>query len=322
MFNSIVSSIVDDSLNALFSKILKEHYDKRRQTLAAFKEGSNLAIDHILRTCLNQDKTQYPPESASQWNLYFSKLEAGRNKVFKQLLVIYLKLDLNNYLSQKEISSRYRTKDKAELAALEKLANLPHAFDFPNSVTHLSTGLWAVDNENNSLIVSSLSNPSINLGKYFESPREIQTIITDSLIMKNKPSMALYLSKVHRYDNWDEEYDAIYAFLLISTGRLTEALKYERLFADHEKYHEILQRFFEVCAEWDVLKSLNRLNLTVAEEEALNEHLVILSRPVTPSSTQTSTASSKPKPRSRIVQTVTDSPARNTRSARKRKIVK
>lgn len=322
MFNSIVSNIVNDTLDAFFSKTLKEVYDKRRQSLAATKKGSSLAIDYILRACLKNDGNHYPPESSNQWKKYFYNLEAGQNKVFKQLLVVYLKLDLNNYLSHKENTNRARFKDKAELAALEKLANLPHAFDFPNSVIHLSTGLWAVDNEDTSLIVSSLSHPSIKLDKYFNSLREIHTIIVDSLIMKNKGSMALYLSKIHRYDNWDEEYDAIYAFLLISTGRLTEALKYERLFAEHDKYYEILQRFFEICAEWDALKALNRLNLTVIEEEALNEHLIIQSRPVTPSNTQLSTTSSKPKPRNRIVQAVSDSPARNTRSARKRKVVK
>lgn len=323
MFDTTISKIVNDSLDGFFTKTLKELYDKRRQSLAATKKGSRLAIDYILQTCLNTSDALYPPESSSQWKVYFASLEAGRNKVFKQLLVIYLKLDLNNYLAHKENSSRVRSKDKAELAALEKLANLPHAFDFPNSVIHLSTGLWAVDNEDTSLIVSSLSNPSIKLEKFFDSPRGIHTIIIDSLIMKNKGSMALYMSRIHRYENWDEEYDAIYAYLLISTKQLTEALKYERLFADHEKYYEILQRFFEICAEWDVLKDLNCLNLTVTEEEALNEHLVIQSsRPVTPSSTQTSTTSSKPKPKTRITQAVSDSPARNTRSARKRKVAK
>jgi len=332
MLNKIARSIVNDSLDWFFKRVLTVHYDQRRQTLLESNDRAIPAIDYILRTCIKESVT-YPPESASQWNDFFSRLESGDNKVFKQVLLIYLKLDANNYLTQKETSTRIRTKDRTELASLEAALNglipLPIAFDFPNSVIHLGEGLWAVDNEKTSLIVSSLSCPTIQLANYFEFPQDLSNIIVDSHIFSHNPRMALFMSKIHRYEKWDENYDAIYAFLLISSGQLIEALKYERIFSDRDNYLDILQRFFELCSRWQAIKSLNCLNLTVEEEEILNRHLVSESRPVTPSGSQSKGAvSSRPKPRSRSIQVVqrtpsfNDSPARNTRSARKKKAVK
>ena len=269
--------------------------------------------------------------------------------MFQQLLIIYLKLDIENYLSVREREStsgkQTRSKDRAELAILEgalnKLAKLSYSFDFSNSVVKLSTGLWAMDNDQLSLMVSCLSDPAINLSHYFETSKNLVRIIVGTLYHCGNSRMALYMSRIHRYENWEEDYDQIYASLLIGSGQLVEALKYERMFVDQENYHEILQRFFELCSKLDATKLLTCLNLSIEEEEVLNQHLVIeSSRPATPASAAnhqtrrvTISASATPirskqtghAPRNRHVQSLrkmpsfSDSPAKNTRSARKRK---
>lgn len=321
----LTSQIVPEYFDWFLKSVLKDHYDKRRQALIEANEETIPAIDYIFKTYIGKEKT-YPPESSAQFNKYLLRLDSERSKVFKQLILIYLKLDTSRHLLQKENLNKSRTKDKAELVAFEnalsRLQSFPHAFDIPNSILHLSTGLWAVDNEDTNLTISSLSNPSIDLSNYFEKPQEVTSIIVDSLIIGHQPRIALFMSKIYRYESWYEKYDAIYAFLLVSSGLLIEALKYERLFSDREDYHEILQRFFKLCSEWNVTKSLNCFNLSHEEEDVLNQHLISESRPVTPSGTK---SSSRPKPRNRRIQVVqrtpsfNDSPARNTRSARKRK---
>lgn len=349
MLNKIASKIVTENLNWFIAKVLKEFYDKRRQILNdSSKDVQPIpAIDYVLRTCINQEAI-YPPESVEQWHEYFHKLEYGYSNVFQQMLLIYLKLDISNYLTIREREStmgrQTRAKDKAELATLEailvKLIAIPNAFDFPNSVIKLSTGFWALDNEQASLMISCLSDPSVDLSNYFESPKEVIRLIVGSLFIGCNPRMALFMSRIHRYENCDQDYDPLYAFLLISSGQIIEALKYERMFMNNENYHDILQRFFELCSKWDVIKLLNCLNLSIEEEEVLNQYIVESSRPVTPSNTQqirvrtnsishatTPTRHTKHTPRNRSVQALqrlpsfNDSPARNTRSARKKKTV-
>lgn len=326
--DKILLKVVGEPLDWFFKTVLKDHYNKRRQTLSDSNKKAILAIDYILKSCIGEG-SQYPPESAAQWNSYSTSLQSGTSKVFKQILLIYLQLDIREYMAQKESSVRTRTKDKLELASLECAANelqsLPYAFNFPVSTEHLGKGLWGVDNEHTDLVVSSLSNPSIVLANYFELPKTVTGIIVESLVLSHRPRLALFLGRVHRPENWDDHYDAIYAFLLVSSGQLTEALRYERLFTENKNYQDILQNFFQLCTEWNQLKLVNCLNLSAEEEEVLNQHLISLSRPVTPSGKQSESRSSRSKPRIRSIQKVqripsfTDSPARNTRSANRRK---
>lgn len=336
MLVRVVEKIVDDSINWFFARVLRDHYDRRREAINDANKETMLGIDYILRTCLNEDAT-YPPDSSMSWLKYFRKLRSNDNNVFQQILLIYLKLDASNYLSIRERESsmgKTRARDRVELTALEnalqKLLIIPDAFDFSRSDTKLATGLWAMDNEQIDLMISCLSDPLLNLADYFESPETLSKIIVDSLILAHKPRMALYMSRLYRYDSEDEDFNAIYTFLLISSGRLVEALKYERTFSEQSNYNEILRRFFEQCWEWKVTKSLNCLNLSVEEEEALNQQLALgESRPTTPCGSQSSksavksTSKAKQTPRNRGIQVVrrqlsfNDSPAKNTRSARK-----
>lgn len=363
MLDRVTFGTVDDTIDWFLKKVSKETYDKRRQLLS---ESSNEihpipAIDYILQSCIKPD-INYPPQCMQEWHQYFTKLGSGYSHVFQQTLLVYLKLDIRNYLAFRERESttgrQTRSKDKAELQALaealNRLERIPVAFDFTNSVIKLSTGLWALDNEQPGLMISCLSDPAVSLSNYFnaESSKELMRLIIGSLYLDGNPRMALFMSKIHRHDNWDEVYDPLYAFLLINSGQLIEALKYERTFMDQDNYSEILQSFFELCSKCDVTKSLNCLNLSVEEEEFLNQHLIIESRPVTPShahplnqsiktpivsSSATKnahrtpmTSTTKPKhyqtPRNRsMVQRMpsfNDSPAKNTRSARKKKTVK
>lgn len=329
ILDSVVQENINESLDPFFKKVSREHYDKRRETLREVNDGASTAIDSILKTCLHREAL-YPPESASLWVDYYSKL--GSEKVYKQILLVYLKLDIGNYLNLKRGLNKGRSKDKTELASLEEvsavLSVIPHSFDFPSSVIQLTTGLWAVDNEQTNLMVSTLSNPSINLADYFKIPKDLSDIIVESLFISRQPRLALMMSKIHRYENWDENYNEIYAFLLIKSGQLGEALKYERMFSERSNYNEILLHFFGQCSEQNLSQTINCLNLTVKEEEALNQHFISESRPITPSGTQIkhiSSSTTKSKPRNRGIQvvrsnsSVNDSPARNTRSARKKK---
>lgn len=321
MQDSLVIPVVNESLDWFFKRVLNEHYESRRHVLSQTNEEFITAIDYIMTNHID-DKASYPPESAEQWVNYYKKLKSP----FKNILLVYLKLDINSFLSHKD---RSRVHHKTEIVALEntlkELLIIPKSLDFSNSVLHLATGLWALDNDDTNLTISSLSNPSINLSSYFDPPKNMIKIIVDSLIISHKPQIALFLSKIYRREDWDENYDEIYPFLLISSGQLIEAVRYERLFSNRPNYNEILHRFFEMCSKWNVTKSLNRLNLSIEEEEVLNLHITMESRSVTPSGTQTirHKSSSKPKPRNRSIQVVqrtpsfNDSPARNTRSRKK-----
>lgn len=311
--------VVGESLDWFFKTVLRDHYNKRRQTLCESNKKAILVIDYILKSCI--EDSQYPPESAAQWNNYSTSLP---NKTFKQVLLIYLQLDIGEYM--KENSVRTRTKELASLeCAANDLQSIPYAFNIPISTEHLGKGLWAVDNEHTDLVVSSLSNPSIILASYFELPKTVTSIIVESLVLSHRPRLALFLSRVHRPENWDDHYDAIYAFLLVSSGQLTEALRYERLFIENKNYQDILQNFFQLCSEWNQIKLLNCLNLTAEEEDVLNQHLISMSRPVTPSGKQSESGVPRSKPRIRSIKKVqkipsfNDSPARNTRSANRRK---
>lgn len=337
MLNKLITEIVCDKLDWFFVKDLRNQYDKRRETLLEAKTMSIPVIDYILQNYVDPNAI-YPPPSTSVWlNYVLTPNESDKNQVIKQILLIYLKLDIGNYLTQKETSTRTRTKDKNELSSLEcafkGLSLLSEAFDFRNSIIHLSNGLWATDNEQLDLMTSSLCSPSISLEDYFTSPREMIRLIIDSLVISHLPRMALFMSRVYKYDPSNSDFDNVHCFLLLITGKLSEALKYTRIFSDKDNYHEVLERFFYWCSEYDFIKSIKCLNLSEEEEEYLNEILTTRSsRPVTPSGTQdrqtdktSRTSTPKNKSRNRNIQSlqrntsISDSPARNTRSARKKK---
>lgn len=352
MLQKLMTKFVGEDLDWFFKRVLSEQYEKRRQSLREGSQDIELmpSIDYIMKTCIDEGST-YPPESAAHWHECFLNLGSGRSHVFQQLLIIYLKSDIANYLAMRERESTMgkstRAKDKNELAVmgetLKRLNELPQTFDFTSSVVNLSAGLWAMDNDQVGLVVSHLSDPAINLTNYFESSRELVRIIVGTLHQSGHSRMALFMSRIHRYDNCDEDYDQLYAFLLLSSGQLVDALKYERLFMDQGNYTEILQQFFELCSKLGVTKALNCLNLTVEEEEILNQHMVLeSSRPVTPAScisqqtrrvtisesaTPTTHKQVQHTPRNRSVQQLrkmpsfSDSPARNTRLARRKKVV-
>lgn len=349
-----IIQVVGENLDWFMKRILSEHYERRRQVLRDGHQENELipAIDHIIKACVGE-KFQYPPESIAQWHEYFFKLGSGYSHVFQQLFIIYLQLDIASYLSMRERESKTgrntRTKDRSDLmileATLNELKKLLQINDFPRPLVKLSIGLWSMDNDHLNAMIKNLSDPSVQLANFFESPKEVTRIILDTLRQCGNPHMALFMNRVHRYENWDENYDPVYSDLLLSSGQLLEALKYERNFLDRENYHEILQGFFELCSKLGVIKSLERLNLSEEEEEILNQHLphpdsLNSSRAVTPSTSQhmlkrvtisetvtpARNKSSSHTPRNRSVQQLkkmpsfTDSPARNTRSARKKKV--
>lgn len=343
--------IVGENLDWFFKRVLNEHYEKRRQVLGGADQSFELipAIDYILKTCVD-DSCQYPPESVAHWHEYFLKLGSGYSHVFQQLLIMYLRMDITNYLETRAREStagrQTRGKDKAELTILNdtlgKLTDLSRSNDFTMPLIKLSQGLWAMDNDQLILMLDFLSHPLVQLSNYFDSPKDLVRIIVGTIQLCGHSRLALYMSRVHRNENWNEDYDQMYAYLLLDSGQIIEALKYERTFMDSENYHDILQRFFELCARLDVIKSLNCLNLSIEEEEVLNQHHIIeSSRPVTPSPTMHQTRrvtisepavtpvnrsnkTSSHTPRNRSVQKLrklpsfSDSPARNTRSARKK----
>jgi hypothetical protein len=348
-----IIQVVGENLDWFLKRVLHEHYGRRRQLIRDNDQDFELipAIDYVIKTCVDES-AHYPPDSVAQWHEYFLKLGSGYSHVFQQLFIIYLQLDVANYLTVRERESKTgrqtRAKDKTELLILDEtlnsLKNLLRINDFSQPVIKLSTGLWAMDNDQLGLMIDCLSDPLVQLSNYFESPKEVVRLIVGTLRQCGNPRMALFMSRVHRHENWDEDYDHAYSYLLLSSGQLIEALKYERIFMESENYHEILQRFFELCSKLDVIKSLNQLNLSVEEEEALNQHMPIhdsanSSRAVTPSASQnhikrvTISESTTPRskssshtPRNRSVQQLkkmpsfSDSPARNTRSARKKKV--
>lgn len=370
MLDKLVAKHVTENLQWFFDKYLKDHYDRRRETLIESTKHHEIeqelipAIDYVLKICVGP-QARYPPDNFNLWHEYYHKLSSGYSCVFQQMLLIYLKLDLANYLAIRERESttgrQTRTKDKAELSFLQttfdRLIAIPRSLDFKASIVKFSTGLWALDNEQMNLTLSCLSDPSIDFTNYFESPKQLVQLIVGTLHCSDNSRMALYMSRVHRCEGWDEEYDQLHAYLLIRSGQLVEALKYERMFIDQDNYQEILQHFFELCSRLEVTKALNCLNLSIEEEEVWNHHLSEQSRSVTPSVSggahqtrqvpistpvqnhsfrtpntsgqqqQNSIHGSTPKhtPRNRNVQALrkvpsfNDSPARNTRSARKKK---
>lgn len=302
MLNKFIDKHITENLQWFFDKHLKDHYSRRREHLEAAGKKHELqyhlmpVIDYILKTCISPD-SHYPPDSIEHWKELYTKLGVGYSNVFQHLLMIYLKLDLSSYLSVRERESttgrQTRTKDKSELTflqtTLDELMNVSLNFDFKVSTVKLSTGLWAIDNEQFNLMLTCLSNPSVNLINYFESSRDVVQQIVGTLHVSDKNRIALYMCRIHRPENWDEDYDNLYAYLLIHSGRLVEALKYERLFNDHENYIEILQQFIELCSKLNVTKALNRLYLDAQEEAVWNRHLDQDSRPVTPADNMSQT---------------------------------
>lgn len=341
MLDKVVNRIVTDSLNWFFETNLKDHYDKRREALSESSEQIIPVIDYILQTCTGNKDAKYPPDSGAKWIEYYTKMNLDKHNYFlKRLLLVYLELDIRNYTSSgKECSTVKMTNERTVLTLPKthsldgiwvQLHSLPHAFDFPSSTVYLATGLWAVDNGETDLVFASLSNPSVKLQDYFVFTKEVSNIIISSIFIDNQSRIALFMSKIHRYESWDENFDPIYALLLLRSNQLSEALKYERIFSERENYEDILEKFFRFCLESNVMKYLNCLNLSAEEEEVLNQLPASIegSRPVTPASGKhlsSISQSSRQKPTNRNIKVIrrtpsfNDSPARNTRLARKRK---
>ena len=383
MLNRLVAKHVTENLQWFLDRHLKDYYGRRRESLLELskqrdlKEAMYPAIDYILKACIGPE-AQYPPSDMSLWHEYYSNLGVGQSRVFQQLLLIYLQLDLDSYLLVRERESttgrQTRAKDRAELNYLQTTSDclkaLPKSFDFTKAVIRLSTGLWALDNDRPELWLPCLSDPSIDFTNYFETPKDLVQLIVGTLHCQNNPRMALYMGTIHRHESWGDNYDPLHAYLLIQSGQIDKALKYERMFQDQQNYREILSSFFELCLRLDVSKEVNYLTLSVDEEEAWNEHLdaqysttptgghsmgtntnhsgqqqlllsnqslranmanghVRISLPKTPNSSMNQSggggSSKHPTPRNRSVHALrkmpsfNDSPARNTRSARKRK---
>lgn len=298
--------------DAHLKKIPREHYEARRKK-------HPLAIDQILKPV----GAQYPPHSTGQLEDLLSKLETRERLSTKRLLVLYLGQDLKDIVPE--------------------LLLIPNNYDFPRPIIHLGLGLWAVDNDNSSQIVSCLSNPSVVLANYFDQPKELANIIVHALETMKQPRLALMMMRVlqpNLEDAENLEYDHRYATLLVNSGQLAEALRYTRLFSENKRYREILQGFFDLCS--DTTKSLlNCLNLSEIEEEIFNQHPEPKARNRMMHNQSYQSDHSKSlrdedmhhreheEPLQQIYlqrqhQTVrkvsmTDSPARNTRSARKKK---
>lgn len=355
MINKIVASAVSESIDFFFAPILCDLYDHKRKTLEDLKPNSKLVIDYILQSQAASPLINYPPKSSALWCQIFNKLYTRNHyRVYGQVLLVYLRQDIKNYLKQKKVPGKCRTDTELALLGtkLNELDLIIESFDFKNSVVHLAKGLWAVDNQDKAMIMSSLCYPNLDLSHFFESPREILSILIENLIIQQEYRVALCLTKIHHFEGFHKDYDAMYAFILISSGQLAEALNYERLFVDNENYPQILQKFFELTSEFDLTQAFNCLNLNVEEETALNQYLACESRPVTPAlplrqtnqdntnpsvmtpavdarnrSTHNSSVSKSSKLRNRHLRNVhqqqtppfRDSPARNTRSARKKK---
>lgn len=293
----------------LFKNYLKPHYDKRRATSGPDRNGM-LIIDFIIKKYAD-GCASYPPPSTSVWLNYLRKLTLTSPHLQK-ILTLYLCYDAKLHLGHQDNheSSRATPVDDTSRPSsrspepkvhgtkmqqsLENLENIPFAFDFDASIMHLSSGLWALDNGEVGAAVRSLSNPSIgNLANYFDCPQELKKMIVESLIVMNQnPRMALYVSESLRYENWDESYEPLFASLLLTSGQISEALKYQRTFADQPNYEEILKSFFEISCESGTIKLLNRLNLNPEEEDMINQYRDFLSsqsetsRPTTPCNVQ------------------------------------
>lgn len=304
-------------------KLPCDHYQVKRTT-------QPLVIDYLFKLAGllpedSDDQAKYPPKSSAQLIDTFNRLDSDKNKLtLKQVFILYLTHDLkeNN----------------------PDITLIPASYDFPRAIIHLATGLWAVDNDKPSLIVSCLSNPSIVYTNYFESPRELADIVVHALERLQQPRMALLMIRIlQRNSNEDVEnieYDQQYASLMVNSGQLAEALKYIRIFSGCKNYREILQSFFELCS--DSTKSLlNCLNLSITEEEVFNQHpepkarnRMMHSQNGHSHHLSTSKNYSRHEDESRHEHkhqlqqrshqkvrniSFTDSPARNTRSARKKK---
>lgn len=314
--NSVFKLLAESQLK----RLPYEHYQVRRKTQPLvidylFKLGGLLSEDDQ-----DSDESRYPPRSTAHLLNIFNQLDFDKNKlVLKRIFILYLVHDLKE--SNPQISI------------------IPTSYDFPRAIIHLATGLWAVDNDQPSRIVACLSNPSIVLSNYFESPRDLIEIIVHALERLQQPRMALLMVRIlQRSTNEDAEnmeYDPRYASLLINSGQLAEALKYTRIFTASKNYREILQSFFELCS--DSTKSLlNCLNLSITEEEIFNQHPEpkARSRMMHSQNDHHHLSSSnslsrrddehkhqlQQRPHQKVRNlSFTDSPARNTRSARKKK---
>jgi len=368
MLDKFVAQYVSENLQWFFDKYLKDHYNRRRATLLEHGKRHELKqelipiIDYVLKTSIGPE-AHYPPETLNLWHEYYHKLSSGYSQVFKQLLVIYLKHDLASYLSIRERESttgrQTRTKDKHELeylnTTLDKLSSIPQTLDFKTSIVKMSTGFWALDNDQAALMLSCLSDPFIDFSNHFESPRDLTHLIVATLYSTDNQRLALHMHRTHRYDGWGDEYDELYCRLLIHSRNLSEALKYERMFGDQENHQDILRTFIEMCSKFDLTKALNRLHLSIEEESALNELITDVQSPVNISMSQsrshhghrqstTTPSASHPlntsfgqqnisresvgmaTPRNRNVQlfrkkSFNDSPAKNTRLAKKKKAI-
>lgn len=362
----ILKNILSNNVNGLawdwlFQKLTKHYNDRREQLVNSgpmlepfiFSQTElsqptcNLLIDLIL-------DDNYPPNSSTDWNELINKSKPTT----QQLLLTYLKLDTEKLLNDKPDEGQ---EQQLELEhAFKHLSMIPGMLLFPHNTHYLATGLWSLDNGHIDEALKHLSKasaldslPSDILVPYLPNQ------IVNNLIAAGQSKIALFVHRLLRQNGWDDNYDSIYTYLLLSSNQLIEALKYQRKFADEDGYFERLQNFLEQCSRLNLGKDLNNLRLTDKEERALNYYReaesVMSSRPVTPCASQQSqlnpsqqhytrsqqktnpsknqssrsvakgtrtknvATSSSATPSRTFPVSVTDSPARNTRSARKKK---
>lgn len=301
MLEKVISSIINEDWDWFLGNFLKDYYEKRRKC----RIEETLAIDLLL-------DIKYPPLSSIEWNNCFdNKQRLGC------ILLVYLTLDLRNYLDQADRDTPITRSARAKRSTIEersltllrtafpKLANIEKAFDFPISIINLSKGLWALDNDQLENAILSLSHPTVNLQEDIPKTNDIRNLIVNNLIALKENRLALYMKRIYPCD--DENFDAQHLLLLLKSGQLIEALKYQRSFSGKEDYQEILEKFVELCRNADLTKSLGNLKLNANEENQLNKLPEI--ETVVPQSVQILKS-----------QHHNDSPAKNTRSARRRKV--
>lgn len=341
---SILERIVHD-VDWFFKDVLLERYAKRRQSIKAVNEENTLVIDYIIQYHLGYsdendlhgqtsdvEELFYPPNSSEDWMKFYKKVgkptQSGYRHQFQQILLIYLRSDLQLYVNQKGKPTRAaRTRDKAKVMTLEDtlttISSIIGSLDTPICVAKFATGIWGVDNEDTQCIQNNLTYPRLRFCEFVESSHNLTRLIVDLLTMSGNLKIAFFIRKNQRSDEFEKSYDDTYASLLISTNQLVDALVYERLFQNDKDYKQTLQSFFDLGAKYNVLESFNRMKLTQEEGYELDQLVQFRSRPVTPSSTQATSQSRTPRTpsKSKSVRTPpADPPARNTRSAIKKKV--
>lgn len=319
-----ITSCVQTIPDEFFSQYLKPLYERARLSLKEQKPGACLIIDYLINTDL------YPFETKSEWIEYFmtSHLDVTR----KHIMLLYLKHDFEYYLTREQMICSGDPIFTEIQQISQRISLLPAAFDFTTTIQTIAEGFWAIDNREFSRIWI-LGDTTLELDTLFKSDiKGLATTIIDSIVIDKKPLLALFLKRIHGFDQLEHSrssFDHIHCCLLIESGQLAKALDYVRLHANKKNYEKILNLFFEQCAERQVLQDIALLRLSIQEEQIFNNHYVIFdaSRSATPLS-QMSINKEKPNTnRSKAPKVVaarglqhsfSDSPSRNTRSRKKK----